>query len=60
MEPLIGFVVFVVILAIVVWALVYILGLLPVPEPFNRIAMVVIMLVALLVLLNRALPLLHV
>lgn len=60
MDGLLSLLIFVVILAIVVWICLYIISLLPLPGPFNKIATVLILLIALIFLLQRALPLLQI
>ena len=60
MDGLIGLLIFIVILAVIIVVLKYIIDLIPMPEPFGKIAWILLMLIALLLILQRALPLLHV
>lgn len=58
MAGLIDLLILCVVVAIVVWLLLYLLSLIPVQEPFSQIARILIVLVGVLIILNRALPLL--
>ena len=57
---LISFLIFCLVLAIVAGIVYWILTLIPLPEPFKKIALVAFVLIILLIILSRALPLLGV
>lgn len=56
-ESLISLLIVVLIVGIVVWLALWAIGELGVPEPFNRIARVLVVVIACLIILYRALPL---
>jgi hypothetical protein len=57
-HALISFLIFCVILGLVLWIVYKIISLVPGVEPFKQIALVVVLVIGLLILLERALPLL--
>lgn len=59
-EGLITLLVVIVVVGIVAWVIIYILDKFPLPEPFHQVARVLVLLIALLVVLSQALPLLGV
>ena len=59
-EALIGLLIVVLIVGIVVWLALWAIGELGIPEPLNRIARVLVVVIAVLIILYRALPLIGV
>jgi hypothetical protein len=59
-ESLISLLILVVVLGIVCWVVLYCIRLLPIEAPFQQIATALVIIVALLIFLTRALPLLGV
>lgn len=59
-EGLIALLIVVLVVGIVVWLALWAIAELGVPEPFNKIARVLVILIAALIVLYRALPLLGV
>lgn len=59
-EGLIGLLVLVLVVGIIVWLALWAISELGVPDPFNRIARVLVILIACLIILYRALPLIGV
>lgn len=59
-EGLIALLIVVLVVGIVVWLALWAIAELGVPEPFNKIARVLVILIAVLIILYRALPLLGV
>lgn len=58
MDPLIGLLIYIVIVAIVCGILSYVVDVIPVQAPYNRWIKLAILILALLLILRRALPLL--
>jgi len=56
-EPLIALLVLVLIVGIVVWLVLWLISEIPMPEPFGRIARILVIIIAVLIILARALPL---
>ena len=59
-DGLVGLLILVLVLGIVVWLVIWLIDTIPLPDPFGRIAKVLIAVIALLIILARALPLLGV
>lgn len=59
-EGLIGLLILILVVGIVAYVIVYCIDLLPIQPPFNQVARVLVMLIAVLIILMRALPLLGV
>ncbi len=59
-EGLIGLIVLLIVVGIVAWLVIWLIDTLPLPAPFGQIARVLVILVAVLIVLYRALPLLGV
>lgn len=57
---LIALLIAVIVVGIIAWLITYIIDMLPIDGPFKQIARVLIMLVAVLIILMRALPMLGV
>ncbi len=60
MESLIALLVAIIVVGIVAWVVIYCIDLLPMEGPFKQIARALVMLIAVLVVLFKALPLLGV
>lgn len=50
-STLVSLVIYILVLGLVAWLLLYIIDFVPVPEPFNRVAKIVIMIVCVLILI---------
>ena len=59
-ESLIALLVFVLVVGLIVWLALWAIAELGVPEPFNKVARVLVILIAILVILYRAMPLIGV
>jgi hypothetical protein len=59
-EALIALLIVALVVGIVAWVIIYLIDMLPIEGNFKQIARVLVMLVAVLVILSRALPLLGV
>lgn len=59
-EALISLLIVVLVVGVVAWLIIWVLESLPLPEPFAKIARVLLILIAVLIVLYRALPLLGV
>lgn len=59
-DGLIALLVAVIVVGIIAWVIIYCIDLLPIEGPFKQIARVLVMLVAVLIILMKALPLLGV
>lgn len=57
---LIALLIFIIVIGVVAWIVIYCIDLLPVPAPFAQVAKVLVLLIAVLSVLYRALPLLGV
>ena len=57
-SSLVSLLIFVLILGLVIWVAYWIIGLIGVPEPFGKIAIAILAIIGLIILLERALPLL--
>ena len=60
LEGLISLLILVLVVGIVVWLVLMLLDAIPMPDPFGRIARVLVIVIAVLIVLYRALPLLGV
>jgi hypothetical protein len=56
-EGLIGLLVLIIIVGIVAWLVIWLIDTIPLPAPFGQIARVLVILIAVLIILYRALPL---
>lgn len=59
-ESLIGLLILCIVVGIVAWLVLWLIDTLPLPAPFGQIARVLVILIAVLIVLLRALPLLGV
>jgi hypothetical protein len=53
---LVGLLIFVLVLGLVIWLALYIIDMLPLPAPFNMVAKVLVLIIALIAILDRAMP----
>lgn len=54
---LISLLILILILGLVLWLCIYLIDMLPMPPPFGQVAKVVLILIAIIILLSKALPL---
>jgi cytochrome c biogenesis protein CcdA len=52
LQGLVYLVVYLLIVGIVIWLLIYLIDMIPLPEPFNRVAKVVIMVIGVLIVIT--------
>jgi hypothetical protein len=56
-SALLSLVIYIIVLGLVVWLILYIINMIPLPEPFGRIARIVLIVLAVLILINLLLGL---
>jgi hypothetical protein len=59
MEPLLSLLIFIVVLGLIVWLLLWLVSYLPLPGPLPMIAKALIILIAVILIVRRAWPLLN-